>query len=147
MRTAGLMRGSGHAARAEGPSSGRRAARGRPILVWLVPAIPSSNSLQVTDGMSAAIDVEVHNPSGLHARPAAVFVKAAAAIPGDVRVANLTTGSAEVSAKSILAVLGLGVSSGHRIRLRVDGDGEVAAVRSLADLVAGGLGEAVAGDA
>lgn len=97
--------------------------------------------------MSAAIDVEVHNPSGLHARPAAVFVKAAAAIPGDVRVANLTTGSAEVSAKSILAVLGLGVSSGHRIRLRVEGDGEAAALRSLADLVNGGLGEAVAGDA
>jgi len=100
-----------------------------------------------TDGMSAAIEVDVRNPSGLHARPAAVFVRAAAAIAAEVRVANVTTGSAEVSAKSILAVLGLGVSAGHRIRLRVDGDGEAAAVRSLADLVAGGLGEAAAGDA
>ena len=99
--------------------------------------------------MSAAIEVEVHNPSGLHARPAAVFVRAAAAIAADVRVTNLTTGSAEVSAKSILAVLGLGVSSGHRIRLRVEGEGEseVSAVRSLADLVAGGLGEALGSDA
>ncbi|MCI0582029.1 MAG: HPr family phosphocarrier protein [Chloroflexi bacterium] len=97
--------------------------------------------------MSAAIEVDVRNPSGLHARPAAVFVRAAAAIAADVRVANLTTGSPEVSAKSILAVLGLGVSAGHRIRVRVDGDGEAAAVRSLADLVAGGLGEAAAGDA
>jgi phosphotransferase system HPr (HPr) family protein len=52
-----------------------------------------------------------------------------------------------VSAKSILAVLGLGVSSGHRIRLRVEGEGEVSAVRSLADLVAGGLGEALGSDA
>ena len=99
--------------------------------------------------MSAAIEVEVHNPSGLHARPAAVFVRAAAAIAADVRVTNLTTGSAEVSAKSILAVLGLGVSSGHRIRLRVEGEGEseVSAVRSLADLVAGGLGEVLGRDA
>lgn len=91
--------------------------------------------------MSAEIDIDVHNPSGLHARPAAVFVKAAAAIPVDVRIANLTTGSAEVSAKSILAVLGLGVSSGHRIRLRADGDGAGGALQTLADLVAGGLGE------
>ena len=91
--------------------------------------------------MSAAIEVEVNNPSGLHARPAAVFVRAASAIGADVRVTNLTTGSAEVSAKSILAVLGLGVSSGHRIRLRVEGDDEDLVLRSLADLVAGGLGE------
>ncbi|OGO56989.1 MAG: hypothetical protein A2V84_02010 [Chloroflexi bacterium RBG_16_70_13] len=97
--------------------------------------------------MSAAIEVDVHNPSGLHARPAAVFVRAASAIAADVRVTNLTTGSAEVSAKSILAVLSLGVSTGHRIRLSVDGDGEADAVRSLADLVAGGLGEASAGEA
>ena len=91
--------------------------------------------------MSAAIEIDVHNPSGLHARPAAVFVKAAAAIPGDVRVANVTTGSSEVSAKSILAVLALGVSSGHRIRLRLEGDGAPDALRSLAELVASGLGE------
>lgn len=97
--------------------------------------------------MSAAIEIDVHNPSGLHARPAAVFVRAAAAIPADVRVANVTTGSPEVNAKSILAVLGLGVSSGHRIRLRIDGGDESGALGSLAELVAGGLGEASAGEA
>jgi PTS hybrid protein len=95
--------------------------------------------------MSAAIEVDVRNPSGLHARPAAVFVKAASAMPADVRVANLTTGSGEVSAKSILAVLGLGVSSGHRIRLSVVGEDEDGALRALAELVAGGLGEALDG--
>ena len=95
--------------------------------------------------MSAAIEIEVHNPSGLHARPAAVFVRAAAAIPADVRVSNVTTGSAEVSAKSILAVLGLGVSSGHRIRLRVEGEDGTGALSGLVELVAGGLGETVGG--
>jgi phosphotransferase system HPr (HPr) family protein len=95
--------------------------------------------------MSAAIEIEVHNPSGLHARPAAVFVRAASAIPADVRVANVTTGSAEVSAKSILAVLGLGVSSGHRIRLRVAGEDDTDALGALVELVAGGLGETIDG--
>ena len=95
--------------------------------------------------MSAAIEIDVHNPSGLHARPAAVFVRAASALPADVRVANVTTGSAEVSAKSILAVLGLGVSSGHRISLRIEGDDETGALGTFAELVADGLGETVGG--
>ena len=109
----------------------------------------ASNSFQQflagASGMSAAIEIEVHNPSGLHARPAAVFVRAASAIPADVRVANVTTGSAEVSAKSILAVLGLGVSSGHRIRLRVEGEDETGSLGALVELVVGGLGENLGG--
>lgn len=91
--------------------------------------------------MTDAIELDVRNPSGLHARPAAVFVKAAARFRSDVRVANLTTGSPEVSAKSILAVLGLGVSSGHRIRVRADGEDGPEAIRSIGELVESGLGE------
>jgi phosphotransferase system HPr (HPr) family protein len=97
--------------------------------------------------MTTAIEVDVHNPSGLHARPAAVFVKAAAAFRADVRVANVTTGGAEVNAKSILSVLSLGASAGHRIRLRAEGDDEAEAARVLADLVSAGLGEAASGGA
>jgi len=95
--------------------------------------------------MSAAIEIEVRNPSGLHARPAAVFVKAAGAVRADVRVSNVSTGSPEVSARSILGVLGLGVSCGHRIRLRAEGDDAAEAIRSLSELVSGGLGEAPGG--
>ena len=91
--------------------------------------------------MSTEVEVDVHNPSGLHARPAAAFVRAASTFRAEVRVANLTTGNAEVSAKSILGVLGLGVSSGHRIRIRAEGDDEADATARLADLVAAGLGE------
>ena len=95
--------------------------------------------------MSTAIEVDVRNPSGLHARPAAVFVKAAAGFRAEVRVANVTTGSLEVNAKSILAVLGLGVSSGHRIRVRAEGDDEDDAAARLLELVAAGLGEPASG--
>jgi phosphocarrier protein len=58
---------------------------------------------------------------GLHARPAAVFVQAAARAPADVTVGR--PGRDHVNAKSILAVLALDVGGGEQIVLRADGDG------------------------
>lgn len=94
----------------------------------------------------AEAEVEVRNPSGLHARPAAAFVRAAASLPVDVRVTNLSRDpDKSVSAKSVLGVMGLGVARGHRIRLDAVGPEAEAAVATLVDLVASGLGEAVDG--
>jgi len=95
--------------------------------------------------MATELELDVRNPSGLHARPAAVFVKAAAGFASDVRVANLTTGSREVTAKSIIGVLGLGVQPGHRIRLRIDGADEGPAAEALRLLVESGLEEPLDG--
>jgi phosphotransferase system HPr (HPr) family protein len=87
-------------------------------------------------------EVEVRNPSGLHARPAATFVRTAGGFAADVRVTNLTRDAARsASAKSVLGVMGLGVSRGHRIRIVADGDDAERAVRTLVDLVAAGIGE------
>ena len=83
----------------------------------------------------------MHNPSGLHARPAAAFVRAACTFQSDIRVANLTTGSDLVTAKSIIGVLGLGVQRGHRIGLLIDGADEGSAAEALRALVEAGLGE------
>ena len=93
-----------------------------------------------------SLEVQVHNPSGLHARPAALFVRAASGFRSDIRVVNLTTGSAPVTAKSIIGVLGLGVQRGHRIRLQVDGEDECLAVETLRSLVESGLDEHVDGE-
>jgi len=93
--------------------------------------------------VATSVELQVHNPSGLHARPAATFVRAACTFHSDIRVANLTTGSAPVTAKSIIGVLGLGVERGHRIRLLVDGSDEGPAAEALRALVEAGLGEAV----
>jgi phosphotransferase system HPr (HPr) family protein len=94
----------------------------------------------------AEAEVEVRNPSGLHARPAAAFVRAAGGLGIDVRVTNLTRDpTRDVSARSVLGVMGLGVARGHRIRLAANGPDAEAAVGTLADLVASGLGEAVDG--
>lgn len=91
-------------------------------------------------------EVEVRNPSGLHARPAATFVRAAGGFGADVSVVNLSRDpDRSASAKSVLGVMGLAVSAGHRIRISAEGEDADAAVASLADLVAAGLGEDVNG--
>lgn len=113
-------------------------------------AVPLRRQLRIgTQGgpMAIEIDLDINNPTGLHARPAAVFVRAACGFRSDIRVANVSTGSPEVTAKSMIAVLSLGAGKGHRIRIRLDGEDEAVAAATLSDLVAGGLGEtdAVAG--
>ncbi|GAA3759771.1 phosphocarrier protein [Spinactinospora alkalitolerans] len=65
--------------------------------------------------------VKVESEVGLHARPAALFVQAASKAGGEVTVAK--GDGAAVSAKSILAVMGLGVRQGDEIVLTADGDG------------------------
>lgn len=92
----------------------------------------------------AEIDVRLRNPSGLHARPAALFVKTATGFTSDIRVANLTR-DAEKSAdgKSLLAVLGLGVSQDHEVRVVAEGDDADEALRVISELVKSGLGEPV----
>jgi phosphocarrier protein HPr len=69
----------------------------------------------------AEVTVTVPDGVGLHARPAAVFVQAAARAPADVTVGR--PGGAHVNARSILAVLALDVRGGEQIVLRADGDG------------------------
>lgn len=90
----------------------------------------------------AEAEVEVRNPSGLHARPAATFVRAAAGFGAEVAITNLSRDAdRSASAKSVLGVMGLAVSCGHRIRIVATGADADEAVTELVDLVAAGLGE------
>lgn len=92
----------------------------------------------------AEAQVEVRNPSGLHARPAATFVKAAGGFSADIRVVNLTRNPEKsAAAKSVLGVLGLGVAKGHSIRVSAEGADADEAVRALVELVESGLGETI----
>ena len=91
-------------------------------------------------------EVEVRTPSGLHARPAASFVRAAGGFGSDVLVTNLSRDpDRAASAKSVLGVMGLAVSQGHRIRIVASGDDAEAAVAQLTAIVEAGLGEEVGG--
>ncbi|UWP87262.1 HPr family phosphocarrier protein [Dactylosporangium fulvum] len=78
--------------------------------------------------------VVVGSASGLHARPAALFVAAAAKQP--VQVTIRTGDKKPVPARSMLSVLSLGAKKGTEVTLEaVDGDGAQAAVDALADLL------------
>jgi multiphosphoryl transfer protein len=80
--------------------------------------------------------VRVGQPSGLHARPAAEFVKAAGRFPGaTVTLANLTSGRGPVDAKSLLSVLTLGVNQGDEILLVAQGPNVVDVLDALVRLV------------
>jgi phosphocarrier protein HPr len=70
---------------------------------------------------------------GLHARPAAVFVKAAAEAPVPVTIRK--KGGAAVNAASILSIMTLGVSCGDEVVLAAVGDGADAALDKLTTLL------------
>jgi phosphotransferase system HPr (HPr) family protein len=90
-----------------------------------------------------SVEIEVRNPSGLHARPASLFVKAAAGFRSHVRLENLTRGTAPGDATSILTVLAAGIQRGHSVRISAEGADEAAAIASLGELVRSGLGEPI----
>jgi len=81
------------------------------------------------------IALKVTNDVGLHARPAAEFVKLAAQFKSRIMVQNLSRASNPVDAKSILSILVLGVEKGHEIELTSEGEDEVQAMQALQALV------------
>ena len=78
--------------------------------------------------------VAVGSASGLHARPAKIFVEAAAAAP--VKVTIRVGEKKPVPAKSMLSVLALGAKQGTEVTLEADGDGAEQTLASLAALLA-----------
>jgi phosphocarrier protein len=83
--------------------------------------------------------VTVGWPEGLHARPAAVFVRAVTSSGVPVTVAR--PGGEPVNAASMLSVLGLGVEGGQEIVLASGAEDAEAALDRLAKLVSEGLDE------
>jgi len=80
-------------------------------------------------------DLTLNNEQGVHARPADLFVRTANKFKSEIKVSNLSTGSNDVNAKSILRILSLGVYSGHTIRVCAEGEDEAQAIEELKALV------------
>jgi len=78
------------------------------------------------------------NPLGLHARPAAQFVKLASTFQSDI---ELEKDSMAVNGKSIMGVMMLAAECGSRVLLKASGADAEQALAALADLVANGFGE------
>jgi phosphocarrier protein HPr len=80
----------------------------------------------------------VRNQPGIHARPAALFVKKAAEYRSEVFVSH---GDLTVNGKSIMGVMMLAAEEGAEIRIAATGPDEEAAVDALVFLVDSKFGE------
>lgn len=87
------------------------------------------------------MEVTVHNPSGLHARPAAALVAAAKKLSSPITIRLLGSEEPPVSARSTIRLLSLGVSCGDTVEIAAEGEDERAAVETLAALIESGFGE------
>lgn len=78
------------------------------------------------------------NQTGLHARPASLFVQTAARFNSVIRVRS---GERAANAKSILEVLQVGARNGAELTISAEGADAQAAVTALAELVLDRFGE------
>jgi len=80
----------------------------------------------------------IQNKTGLHARPAAVFVQTANKFNSNIVIEK---DGKKVSAKSILGVLSLGAERDSSIIVEIDGSDEERAMKSLEELIGNKLGD------
>lgn len=91
--------------------------------------------------MKSTLKITVSHPSGLHARPASLFVQTANKFSSAIQVQNLTENSNLANAKSILSVLTLGVCQNHEIEIHAEGDDAEDALDALKALIEDNFGE------
>lgn len=92
--------------------------------------------------MPISMKFTVLNKVGLHARPAAKFVKAAAAMKGStVLLENLTKCTPQVNAKSFTGVLSISVQQNDEVKLTVEGPAEDTAIEIFTELFENKFGE------
>lgn len=73
----------------------------------------------------------IKNKTGLHARPASVFVKKASSYKSQI---TLKKGNQTVNAKSIISLLSLGAGKGDKITIITEGEDEEIAMTGLLEL-------------
>lgn len=76
--------------------------------------------------------VTIQNETGLHARPASLFVQTAVKHKSTIKI---TKEGKSFDAKSMLGVLSLGANKGTVITIEADGDDEAQAVEALVSLI------------
>ncbi|MBC7331975.1 MAG: phosphoenolpyruvate--protein phosphotransferase [Synergistetes bacterium] len=89
-----------------------------------------------------SVEIQLINPSGLHARPAALFVQVASQFKSKITVQNITSKKPPADAKSIMDMAVNGTAEkGEWIRIIAEGEDAEEALRALRELVESGFGE------
>ena len=96
-----------------------------------------------SDAAWQSLELSVLGEHGLHARPAARLVAAAAQVAPEtvVRVSDVTSGRGPVDACSLSLVATLDAQEGHLLRVVARGPAAERVLRSIADLAAVGFGD------
>ncbi|MFW6271117.1 MAG: HPr family phosphocarrier protein [Bacillota bacterium] len=74
----------------------------------------------------------LQNGTGLHARPASIFVDKTKKFKSNIKIESK---GKEVNAKSIMSVMSLGIDEGDEIILTIDGEDEEKAMDELTKLI------------
>lgn len=82
--------------------------------------------------------ITIHNPSGLHLRPAGILCNTAIKYQSLI---TFTYDGGTANAKSVLSVLGACVKCGDEIELVCEGADEEEAMKAMVDAISSGLGE------
>lgn len=83
-------------------------------------------------------DIKLGNETGLHARPASIFVKEASKFSSDIKVVK---DGKEFNGKSIMGILSMGAGKGDILTIKAEGEDEEKAVKTLVDLISNKLSE------
>jgi len=83
-------------------------------------------------------EVTVLNATGLHARPASMFVQTAGKFKAKIFV--IKEGNS-INAKSIMGIMAGGISQGTTIQIKAEGEDEADAVDALVQLINDKFGE------
>ena len=111
----------------------------------ILTALLGSSSDVETQSVEGAVvgTFTIRNEHGLHARPSANLVNEVKKFTSKITVQNLTLESEVVSAKSLMKIVALGVTQGHRLRFVAEGEDAKQAIEALSKAIADGLGENV----
>lgn len=77
-------------------------------------------------------NIKIENASGLHARPASIFVQTAKKFKSEI---TITKGEQTVNGKSIMGILMLAAEKGSNVEIKAEGEDAEKALEKLSEIL------------
>jgi phosphocarrier protein FPr len=111
---------------------------GEDIILEITIAGDSPTTVAPTAEVMTSEEIVIPNPTGLHARPAAVLATLAKQFQSTIRIHH---GNKSANARSVIAVMGLEINNGDTVTLTAAGADARDAIVKLTQAIQDGLGE------